>query len=102
MFNEDVKGAVTEAYFFLSDIFIAKEDEMMMEKKMMEGGWRGFRQLKLTRKVPETAIHTSFYFASITEEPLALFMPGQYVCVKLQPTGQGSRGLVVDSPFTAS
>ena len=88
VFNDDVKGAVAEAYFFLADIFIAKEDAMVKDKELMEGGWRGFRLLKLTRKVAETAIHTSFYFSTDNEKPLATFKPGQYVCIKLQPIGR--------------
>ena len=75
---------MAEAYFFLADIFIAKEEAMIKEKELVDGGWRGFRQLKLTRKVSETAIHTSFYFSPTNGEPLPIFKPGQYVCIKLQ------------------
>jgi nitric oxide dioxygenase len=88
VFNDEVKGAMAEAYFFLADIFIAKEEAMMKDKELFEAGWRGFRQLKLTRKVSETAIHTSFYFSPADGEPLPIFKPGQYVCIKLQPTGR--------------
>ena len=32
VFNEEVKSAITEAYFFLADILISKEREMKQEK----------------------------------------------------------------------
>ena len=38
VFNDDVKAAVAEAYFFLADIFIAKEEGMKQEKEESEGG----------------------------------------------------------------
>ena len=64
VFNDEVKQAVAEAYCFLADTFIVKEEAMKKDKELMEGGWRGFRKLKLSKKVAETAIHTSFYLSS--------------------------------------
>ena len=61
---------------------------MKKDKELMEGGWRGFRKLKLSKKVVETAIHTSFYLSSPDNQPLASYKPGQYICMKIQPTGE--------------
>ena len=36
-FHEDVKAAVADAYFFLADVFIAKESEIKKEKEEAEG-----------------------------------------------------------------
>lgn len=83
IFNEDVKAAVAEAYFFLADIFIAKEEEMKKEKEEIEGGWRGWRKMVLKKKIEETPLHTSFYFSPEDEGALMSFLPGQYITIKI-------------------
>ena len=83
MFNEEVKIAFTEGYFFLADIFIDKEETMKREKEKAAGGWRGWRKLKLVDKVEETAIHTSFYFAPEDGGNLMKYQPGQYLSLRL-------------------
>jgi len=83
VFNEDIKSAVAEGYFFLADIFIAKEEGMKKDKENMAGGWRGWRKLTLVDKVQETAIHTSFYFAPETGGKLMDYQPGQYLSISL-------------------
>merc|ERR1719403_518967 len=63
VFNEEVKGAVAEGYFFLADIFKENEAKMIADRKAAEGGWHGWRRFQLANKVPESSLHTSFYFA---------------------------------------
>jgi len=83
VFNEDVKAAVAEGYFFLADIFIAKEENMKEEKEKSEGGWRGWRKMVLKRKIVETPHHTSFYFTPEDGGGLLRFLPGQYISIRL-------------------
>jgi len=83
VFNEEVKTAFTEGYFFLADVFINKEETMKREKENAAGGWRGWRKLKLVDKVEETAIHTSFYFAPEDGGNLMKYQPGQYLSLRL-------------------
>ena len=78
-----MKAAVTEGYFFLADIFIAKEEGMKKTKEETEGGWRGWRKLVLMKKVAETPIHTSFYFAPEDGSKLMTFLPGQYISIRV-------------------
>jgi len=83
VFNEEVKTAVAEGYFFLADIFIDKEETMKKEKENAAGGWRGWRKLKLVEKVEETPIHTSFYFAPEDGGRVMKYQPGQYLSLRL-------------------
>eukprot|EP00092_Neocalanus_flemingeri_P027961 GFUD01030357.1.p1 GENE.GFUD01030357.1~~GFUD01030357.1.p1 ORF type:complete len:398 (+),score=89.46 GFUD01030357.1:51-1244(+) len=83
VFNEEVKTAVAEGYFFLADIFIDKEENMKREKENAVGGWRGWRKLKLVDKVEETPIHTSFYFAPEDGGQMMKYQPGQYLSLRL-------------------
>ena len=83
VFNEDVKAAVAEGYFFLADIFIAKEEDMKKEKEKSEGGWRGWRKMVLKDKIVETHLHTSFYFTPEDGGGLLKFLPGQYLSIRI-------------------
>ena len=44
VFNDEVKAAISEAYFFLADILIKTEEEMKKEKEKAIGGWNGWRK----------------------------------------------------------
>lgn len=83
VFNEEVKAAVAEGYFFLADIFISKEEEMKKTKEESDGGWRGWRKMVLKKKVKETAVHTSFYFVPEDDGTLMAFLPGQYISIRI-------------------
>ena len=50
-FNEDIKAAVADAYFFLADVFIAKESEIKKEKEEAEGTDLSMRTKKEMNKV---------------------------------------------------
>ena len=78
-----MKVAVTEGYFFLADVFIAKEEGMKKTKEETEGGWRGWRKLVLMKKVSETSMHKSFYFAPEDGSKLMTFIPGQYISIRI-------------------
>ncbi|KAI7788200.1 Flavohemoprotein [Diaporthe eres] len=49
--------------------------------------WRGWRTLKVTRVVDECALVKSFHLAAADDKPLADYVPGQYLTIKL-PSGQ--------------
>ena len=84
-FNEDVKKAVAEAYFFLADIFINKESEMKKSLSEAPGGWTGWRKMKLVDKVVESPKHTSFMFIPEDGGELMEYKPGQYISIRLPP-----------------
>jgi len=84
VFNEEVKGAVAEGYFFLADIFKENEAKMIADRKAAEGGWHGWRRFQLAKKVPESSLHTSFFFAPEDGNKTVRFAGGQYTSIRLQ------------------
>ena len=83
-FNDDVKAAVAEAYFFLADVFIGKEKEMRAGLEGSPGGWCGWRKMKVVSKVKESALHTSLVFAPEDGSELLEFQPGQYLSLRVE------------------
>lgn len=45
--------------------------------------WRGWRALRVTRVVDECALVKSFFLAAADDKPLADYVPGQYLTIKL-------------------
>jgi ferredoxin-NADP reductase/MOSC domain-containing protein YiiM/ferredoxin len=52
-----------------------------------EPAWQGFRTFIVVRKVPESSTITSFYLVPEDGEPLPLYMPGQFLTVKMHLPG---------------
>lgn len=46
-------------------------------------GWSGFRQLRVTRVVPESATVSSFYLRAVDSRPLPAALPGQYLSLRI-------------------
>ncbi|MEU9284557.1 MOSC and FAD-binding oxidoreductase domain-containing protein [Streptomyces sp. NPDC048275] len=53
-------------------------------------GWRGFKQLRVTRVVPETPTVSSFYLQAMDSQPLPPATPGQYLSVRIVQEGRPS------------
>lgn len=86
--TDDIIGAWAEAYGVIADAFIGVEQEMYNETKEQPGGWEGFRNFVVYKKVEESAVITSFYLKAEDGNAIASFKPGQYITVKVQPEGQ--------------
>jgi nitric oxide dioxygenase len=80
--NEIIDGW-GQAYGFLAEIFIRREAQIYKEQATAPGGWNGYRQFVVERKVPESSIITSFYLKPADGRPLPAFKPGQYVTVNI-------------------
>jgi nitric oxide dioxygenase len=79
----EIIDAWKEGYFFLADLLIAAEDDARAEIEAIPGGWSGFRELRVDRKVRESSEITSFYLKSTDASvPLLTFKPGQYLSLK--------------------
>ena len=83
IFNEHVKNAVADAYFFLADIFINKESQMKKELSSAEGGWTGWRKMKVLEKIQEAPNFTSFKLTAADGGPLKRYSSGQYISIRL-------------------
>merc|ERR1719334_2728784 len=60
---------------------------MMKAREDSEGGWRGWKKMKIVRKIQETSIHTSFYLAADDGGKLMKHKAGQYLTVRLSLPG---------------
>ncbi len=80
--TEDVINAWAEAYGFLADILIGREQQIYEENAGKPGGWEGFKQFRVIRKEKESSNITSFYLTAADGAPLPAFKPGQYITVR--------------------
>ncbi|MDE9528472.1 globin domain-containing protein, partial [Xenorhabdus bovienii] len=48
--GEEVLNAWGEAYNVLANVFIHREEEIYQDGEDQEGGWRGLRQFRVSRK----------------------------------------------------
>lgn len=81
--TDQVIGAWHEAYLFLAEVFIGREAQIYADQASRPGGWNGYRQFTVADKRPESEIVTSFYLRPVDGGPLAEFVPGQYITVKI-------------------
>lgn len=87
--TDEIVNAWAEAYGFLADILIGREQQIYTEQANAPGGWAGFRSLKVVKKEVESDIITSFYLAPEDGGQLPKFKPGQYITVRLpSPDGR--------------
>ncbi|WP_040949039.1 NO-inducible flavohemoprotein [Gorillibacterium massiliense] len=86
--TDEIINAWTEAYGVIAEAFIGVEAQMYNEAVLQEGGWEGFREFVVRRKVRESDVITSFYLEPKDGKPLACFVPGQYVTVQAKIPGQ--------------
>jgi len=79
----EIVEAVGEAYGFLAEIFIGRENAIYEEQASHPGGWNGTRTFVVTKKNRESDVVTSFYLKPEDEGPLPPFKPGQYITVHI-------------------
>jgi nitric oxide dioxygenase len=81
--TDEILGAWGEAYGFLAEIFIGREQQIYETQRASRGGWNGYRPFIVDRKVVESRIVTSLYLVPQDGGELAAFKPGQYITVKI-------------------
>ncbi|GIP37541.1 flavohemoprotein [Paenibacillus sp. J31TS4] len=86
--DHEVIRAWGEAYGMIAQVFIDLEAEMYREAAEQPGGWDGFREFRIARKVKESDVITSFYLEPADGGALAGFVPGQYITVKAVIPGE--------------
>src|SRR5690625_3589939 len=82
--NDDVIGAWEKAYGEIANVFISVEAGMYQDVKNTVGGWIDYRDFKVTKKVKESDVITSFYLEPADRNPFPAFQPGQYITVKAE------------------
>ncbi|MEH7073265.1 NO-inducible flavohemoprotein [Neobacillus drentensis] len=86
--TDEVINAWAEAYNVIADVFISVEAELYDETEHQQGGWNGFRNFIVARKVVESDVITSFYLKPEDNKGIADFIPGQYISIKLEIAGE--------------
>jgi nitric oxide dioxygenase len=81
--NEDIIDAWGKAYVFLADILIGREKQIYAEQETTAGGWKDFKKFKVTKKVKESDVVTSFYLEPEDGSTPPVFKPGQYITVRV-------------------
>ncbi len=71
------------AYEMLANILSNREAELYAANDEKIGGWNGFRNFRIDKKVVESAIITSFYLVPVDGKPLPDYVPGQYITVRV-------------------
>ncbi len=88
--TDQILQAWAEAYGVIANVFIGVEADMYQESERQKGGWAGFREFRVARKVKESDVIMSFYLEPKDGETIASFEPGQYVSVKMEIPGEAN------------
>ncbi|RHW40369.1 NO-inducible flavohemoprotein [Neobacillus notoginsengisoli] len=86
--TDEIIEAWTEAYGVIADAFISIEAQMYEESATQKGGWGGYRSFIVDRKVDESNVITSFYLKPKDNKSIADFLPGQYISIQLEMSGE--------------
>jgi nitric oxide dioxygenase len=87
--TKEVVTAWSEAYGFLAKILIDAEKAVYESNANKKGGWEGFRDFIVSKKVKESDNIASFYLSPKDAKELPEFLAGQYITVQV-PTKDGS------------
>ena len=82
----EIIDAWAAAYNQLADLFIAREQQIYAEQQA-EHGWAGFKRFIVTQRKPASDNIVSLYFAAEDGQPLQAHLPGQYITLRIAPTG---------------
>lgn len=83
-FTDDIHDAWAAAYGQLAEVFIGREESIISDHEALPGGWRGFRKMKIVKKVSESNEVMSFYLSPTDGKQLPVFKPGQYLSVRIE------------------
>ncbi|MBM7645149.1 nitric oxide dioxygenase [Scopulibacillus daqui] len=86
--DDEVTDAWRAAYKYIADVFINIEKELYDKTEHAPGGWLGFREFIVDKKVPETDAVASFYLKPKDGKPIASFKAGQYLTLKAAIKGE--------------
>ena len=77
VFKGELYDAWAAAYWHLARICFGREEELYEH-----GGWRGWREFVVNKKVKEAEDVVSFYFEPKDGKSLPKYKPGQYISVQ--------------------
>ena len=77
--SEELIDAWGEAYWFLADTLIEREEQIRAELEKRAGGWNGWREFRVAEKIKESDVVTSFVLRPVDGQTVALHRAGQYL-----------------------
>lgn len=83
----EILGAWGEAYWFLADVLIGREQQIYAEHASAPGGWSGWRDFTVQEKTRESEIVTSFTLVPADGGKVLRHQPGQYLTFWLEIPG---------------
>lgn len=86
--TDEIIEAWGQAYRVIADVFIEIEREMYEETYAQDGGWKGFRDFFVDKKIKESDVITSFYLKPKDGASIPSFSPGQYLSIRLTIDGE--------------
>lgn len=82
--TDEVLAAAGEAYGLLAEVCIGREKAIYEEQRETAGGWNGYREFRIDRKVKESEEVTSFHLRPADGGPVADYLPGQYLTLFIE------------------
>lgn len=85
--TDDILAAWGEAYWFLADILIAREERVYGEQLGAPGGWNGWREFRIEQIVRESSVISSFILRPVDDRRVIEHKAGQYLTFWLEIPG---------------
>jgi len=87
--TEEIIDAWSEAYGFLANILIGREEHIYRIQERTEHGWNGFKAFRISRKVTESDVIVSLRLEPVDGGKVPSYKPGQYITVRI-PDGDST------------
>ena len=85
-FTPEVEQAWTQAYLFLANVFIEREEQIYQLNAQGTGGWREGREFVIDMKTVESERVTSFVLRPADGKPVMSYQAGQYLGIEVTPS----------------
>ncbi|MFL0365618.1 NO-inducible flavohemoprotein [Pseudobacillus sp. 179-B 2D1 NHS] len=86
--TDEIIEAWGKAYGYIADAFISLEKKLYEETEHQAGGWKGYRDFYVDKKVKESEDVTSFYLKPKDGKAISTYKPGQYLTIKAEIPGE--------------
>lgn len=77
--TDEILEAWGDAYWFLANILMARENRIYDEQKVADGGWNGWRDFRIDEIVRESSTISSFVLRPVDGGRVMEHKPGQYL-----------------------
>lgn len=85
--GDEVLDAWGKAYGVLANVFIQREEAIYRASEEKVGGWRGARDFRIRAIEQQSSVIRSIELIPNDGQPVADFLPGQYLALSVRPQG---------------